>query len=86
MFGCLLKLSEKFGASNWDRLNSFISTKRAFKKPCVFYLETFGIMLSSITSRKIKQHLAMLAIQIQKALWHKKRQKQSQDHQPCQDC
>jgi len=40
----------------------------------MFYFEMFRIVLYASSVKKIKQHLAMLAIQNDKALWHKKRQ------------
>jgi len=55
-------------------LNSFINTKKSFKKLYMFYFETFGIILNPSSVKKIKQHLAMSAIQNHKALWRKKRQ------------
>jgi len=49
-------------------LNSFINTKKSFKKLYMFYFETFGIILNPSSVKKIKQHLAMSAIQNHKAL------------------
>jgi len=40
----------------------------------MFYFETFRIILNPSSVKKIKQHLAMSAIQNHKALWRKKRQ------------
>jgi len=37
--------------------------KKAFKKLCTFYFETFRIILNPSSVKKIKQHLARLAIQ-----------------------
>ena len=50
-------------AKNWDRLSSFINTKKAFNKLYMFYFETFRIIPNPSSVNKIKQHLAMLAIQ-----------------------
>jgi len=40
----------------------------------MFYFETFRIILNPSSVKKIKQNLAMSAIQNHKALWCKKRQ------------
>jgi len=40
----------------------------------MFYFETFRIILNPSSVKKIKQILAMSAIQNHKALWRKKRQ------------
>ena len=40
----------------------------------MFYFEMFWIILNPSSIKKMKQHLAMLAIQNHKALWRKKRQ------------
>ena len=40
----------------------------------MFYFETFRIILNPSSVKKVKQHLAMSAIQNHKALWRKKRQ------------
>jgi len=42
--------------------------KKTFKKLCMFYFETFRIILNPSSVKKIKQHLAMSAIQNHKAL------------------
>jgi len=44
-----------------------------------FYFETFWIILTPSSVKKIKQHLAMLAIQNQKTLWRKKWQCDAKD-------
>jgi len=45
----------------------------------MFCFETVRIILKSIFSQKIKQHLAMLAIQNRKALWRKNQQCHAKD-------
>ena len=45
----------------------------------MFYFETFRIILNPSSDKKIKQQLAMSAIQNQKALWHKKSQCEAKD-------
>jgi len=40
----------------------------------MFYFETYGIYLNPSSVKKLKQHMAMSAIQNHKALWRKKRQ------------
>jgi len=53
-------------------MKKFINIKKAFKKLYMFYFGTFRIILNPSSVKKIKQHLAMLAIQNQKTLWRKK--------------
>jgi len=48
--------------------NIFINTKKAFKKLNMFCFGTFRITLNPSSVKKIKQHLAMSAIQNNKAL------------------
>jgi len=41
-----------FGAQNWDRLHSFMSTKKAFKKLYIFYFGTFRFILNPSSVKK----------------------------------
>jgi len=55
-------------AKNAHPYQNFINTKKAFKKLYMLFFETFRIILNPSSVQKIKQHLAMLAIQNQKTL------------------
>jgi len=55
-------------------MQNIVNSKKAFKKLYMFYFETFRIILNPPTVKKLKQLLAMSAVQNHKALWRKKRQ------------
>jgi len=65
----LMKTSSKFPSA----------LKMPSKNYACFILRRFGLFLIHLQSKNIKQHLAMLAVKNQKALWRKKLQCDAKD-------
>jgi len=65
---CSINLYKSIASKKIQSVMNFINTKKAFKKLYMFYFETFRIILNPSSVKKLKQHLAMSAIQNHKAL------------------
>jgi len=54
-FSCDVLMKSKSGIQNWDRLNSFIDTKKAFKNYTCFTLRQFRLFSIHLHSSVKKQ-------------------------------
>ena len=82
------KRQKQFRTWNWDRLNSFINTKKAFKKLNIFILRRFGLFLIHLQSKNnatlgnASNSKPKDPVTQEITVWRKRRQKQNQDRQP----